>query len=81
MPIGAFAGTDDPIVSPAEMAGWAPNTAAGFRLHEIPGGHFFLADPLASLAGSIADDLGGALRRHRTGSADDHPAPPGDIGG
>jgi surfactin synthase thioesterase subunit len=42
LPVTAFAGSDDPVVSPSEMAGWKDITSASFDFQIIPGGHFFL---------------------------------------
>lgn len=42
VPITALAGRDDPQAEPGEMVGWAAHTTAGFALHTIAGGHFFL---------------------------------------
>ncbi|WP_176308815.1 thioesterase [Micromonospora sp. NBS 11-29] len=57
VPIVAFAGTTDRAVSRAQHAAWAEHTAAGFTLHELPGGHFFLHDRLAELVALIRADL------------------------
>ncbi|MEV0002886.1 thioesterase domain-containing protein [Micromonospora sp. NPDC050980] len=57
VPIVAFAGHDDRAVTREQNAAWAEHTAAGFTLHELPGGHFFLHDRLAELAALIRADL------------------------
>lgn len=57
VPIVAFAGADDQVVSAAEMHGWAEHTDAGFALRELPGGHFFLHDRLTELTRLIEADL------------------------
>lgn len=44
VPIVAFHGTEDELVSTAEVAAWQDHTAAGFALHEVPGTHFFLRE-------------------------------------
>lgn len=59
VPIVALAGTDDPTVRPERMLGWAAHTTAGFRLHTLPGGHFFLTESLDRVAGLIRTDLSG----------------------
>ncbi|CAM5681745.1 thioesterase [Streptomyces avidinii] len=41
-PVAAFAGADDQLVSPAEVAAWEHCTTAGFRLWTLPGAHFFV---------------------------------------
>jgi surfactin synthase thioesterase subunit len=44
VPIAAFHGTADTIVEPDDVAGWVKHTSAGFTVHEVPGGHFFLRE-------------------------------------
>lgn len=41
-PILAFGGIDDPDVGEEDVAAWARHGAAGFAMHRLPGGHFFL---------------------------------------
>ncbi|MDX3191567.1 alpha/beta fold hydrolase [Streptomyces sp. MN03-5084-2B] len=41
VPIDVFAGTADPLVPLADAQEWAAYSAAGTRVHPIPGGHFF----------------------------------------
>jgi surfactin synthase thioesterase subunit len=51
-PITAFAGADDPQCAGEQMRAWEAETANQFRLHLLPGGHFFLhssRDELLSL--------------------------------
>ena len=50
-PIHFFAGRDDPLVSGAEWRAWAAQTAAGFALADLPGGHFFAMNEQAVIAG------------------------------
>lgn len=57
VPITAFAGADDPLVSPELMRGWARHTTGPFALHTLAGGHFFLHERLAELARLIEQDL------------------------
>ncbi|MEO3778313.1 thioesterase domain-containing protein [Micromonospora sp. B11E3] len=61
MPIVAFSGRQDRAVSHAQSAAWGRHTAAGFTLHEIDGGHFFLHDQLPEVAAAIRADLAAAL--------------------
>lgn len=42
VPMLAFAGLGDPEVEVAELAAWRDFAGAGFALHSLPGGHFFL---------------------------------------
>jgi surfactin synthase thioesterase subunit len=57
--VTAFAGTTDESASPAVMEGWRAHTAAGFALHALDGGHFFLEDRLDRLADLIRAELAG----------------------
>jgi medium-chain acyl-[acyl-carrier-protein] hydrolase len=41
-PVVAFAGADDHVVSGEEVAEWSKHAAGTFRLHVLPGGHFFV---------------------------------------
>ncbi|TWH65091.1 thioesterase domain-containing protein [Micromonospora olivasterospora] len=61
LPIVTFSGRQDRAVSHAQSAAWERHTAAGFTLHEIDGGHFFLHDQLPELAAAIRADLAAAL--------------------
>jgi surfactin synthase thioesterase subunit len=58
-PIEVFAGTDDPLVTVPEAAGWSRYTRAQCRLHRIPGGHFFTRESkpefFSQLSAVIAD--------------------------
>ncbi|MCB9673488.1 MAG: thioesterase [Alphaproteobacteria bacterium] len=45
VPIDVFHASDDPTVTRAEAEAWAVQTTAGFALHEVRGGHFFLREP------------------------------------
>lgn len=42
--IQVFVGKDDPVMDRDEAAGWARHTTGTFRMHSIPGGHFFVRD-------------------------------------
>ncbi|WP_435817855.1 thioesterase domain-containing protein [Micromonospora chersina] len=67
VPIVAFSGRDDRAVTREQNAAWAEHTAAGFTLHELAGGHFFLHDQLPELLALIRADLTGAAQTTRTG--------------
>ena len=56
-PLRAFSGVDDPQVSTEEAAGWSRFTTAGFDLHLLPGGHFFLVDAADVILATISGDL------------------------
>ncbi|MEU8053379.1 MULTISPECIES: thioesterase domain-containing protein [Micromonospora] len=88
VPVVAFSGRSDRAVSHAQSAAWERHTAAGFTLHEIDGGHFFLQDCLPELVAAIRADLTDALRgaaavrvagAHGTVPAPDGPAEPTAI--
>lgn len=59
-PIHFFAGCDDPLVSATEWQAWAAQTAAGFRLRELPGGHFFASAEQSVIAGEALSRLAAA---------------------
>jgi surfactin synthase thioesterase subunit len=56
-PIDAFVGADDPLLAPAEMAGWARHTSAGCQVHTMPGGHFFIHDSPAAFLPALSAAL------------------------
>ncbi|MEU7045087.1 alpha/beta fold hydrolase [Streptomyces varsoviensis] len=45
IPVSAYGGTADPIVSEAEVAAWEPLTTGAFTHEQMPGDHFFLTAP------------------------------------
>lgn len=53
VPITAFAGTDDPLATVAEVAAWQDHTVAGFDLVVRPGGHFYLKDDPAAVTSVV----------------------------
>ncbi|MEU8312740.1 thioesterase domain-containing protein [Micromonospora sp. NPDC048887] len=75
VPIVVFAGRTDRAVSREQSAAWADHTAAGFALHELDGGHFFLHDRLPELAALIRADLTAAPTDTRPGTPDAGPDP------
>jgi surfactin synthase thioesterase subunit len=44
VPIDAFHGSDDELVTPEDVAAWQRHTSAAFAMHEVPGSHFFLRE-------------------------------------
>ncbi|MFR9777625.1 thioesterase domain-containing protein [Micromonospora sp. MS34] len=76
VPVVAFTGVHDRAVTCAHSAAWAEHTAAGFALHEIDGGHFFLHDQLPELLAAIRTDLAEALAAQ---PAPGSPAAPGAV--
>ncbi|MCT2581936.1 thioesterase II family protein [Actinophytocola gossypii] len=57
VPVVAFAGESDPVAPLSKMDGWTAHTSAGFTLHTLPGGHFFLHEQVDRIAGVIMADL------------------------
>ncbi|MEV6970740.1 alpha/beta fold hydrolase [Hamadaea sp. NPDC051192] len=57
VPIVAFAGESDDRVRLSTVAQWGRLAGAGFTLHTVAGGHFFLHERLPELAALITDDL------------------------
>jgi surfactin synthase thioesterase subunit len=56
-PITAFAGETDTQVSREQMEAWASETTGKFRLHLLPGGHFFLNERREELLSLLRQDL------------------------
>jgi surfactin synthase thioesterase subunit len=57
IPIICLAGSADREAGPLTMLGWSRHTSAGFRLHTLPGGHFFLRSAADQLIALISADL------------------------
>jgi surfactin synthase thioesterase subunit len=60
----AFAGRDDPLVSPADVGEWQAWTTAGYDFHLLPGGHFHLLENANLIFKEIDRALGGRTQRH-----------------
>lgn len=58
-------GDSDIRVRAPEMAGWREHTAGSFRLEVFSGGHFYLGEQKAAVAGVITDTLRAATARPR----------------
>jgi medium-chain acyl-[acyl-carrier-protein] hydrolase len=56
-PITAFCGTDDPEASVEQTAAWAQQTDSSFRLHVIPGDHFFINQQLPRMLQLLSHEL------------------------
>ncbi|MFF7278732.1 alpha/beta fold hydrolase [Streptomyces griseorubiginosus] len=41
VPLRVLAAQDDPLLTPAQAHGWSGHTSYDFRVHTLPGGHFF----------------------------------------
>lgn len=48
-PITCFGGTDDPNVTTEDLCAWSVHTTGGFRVHFLPGDHFFVVARQADL--------------------------------
>lgn len=57
MPITAFAGLDDDIVTPALVDPWREHTTAAFQRELYPGGHFFIAEHARDIVLKVARAL------------------------
>jgi surfactin synthase thioesterase subunit len=55
--VTAISGDADPETTALDMLGWARQTSASFRLHTLPGNHFFLRTALQQLTSLISADL------------------------
>jgi surfactin synthase thioesterase subunit len=56
-PITCFCGTGDPMTPEAEASEWQRQTSAEFRLHMLPGDHFFPLQERPRVLKQIATDL------------------------
>lgn len=53
----ALTGDDDPYASEAEVRAWRQHTRSDFRMHCLPGGHFYLADQVPEISDIIRGEL------------------------
>lgn len=71
VPVIAFAGTRDPVVSVRSMHRWAGATSSWSAVHRVGGGHLFPRERpgefLAALGGVLTDVLAGAREAARAG--------------
>ncbi len=66
LPISAFAGIEDRLASPDDLAGWREQTRRSFKLRSYPGDHFFLhTSACTALLKAIAEDLANYPRQPR----------------
>jgi medium-chain acyl-[acyl-carrier-protein] hydrolase len=56
-PVTAFGGTDDKHVAREQLEAWAAETTNRFRLHLLPGGHFFHQESREELLSLIGANL------------------------
>ncbi|MBW4717832.1 thioesterase II family protein [Saccharothrix obliqua] len=57
VPVVGYAGADDPLVDPADLAGWADLTSAGACVRVWPGDHFYLVPQAARLLADMTARL------------------------
>ena len=62
-PITAIGGTDDPLVSAADLAGWQAYTRSTFQFHLLPGDHFFVRDASTENRARLLEYVARTLRR------------------
>ncbi|MFE5300443.1 thioesterase II family protein [Streptomyces sp. NPDC056632] len=62
IPVDAFVGDSDPRTSVDDAGRWGEVTAGDFDLCVLPGGHFFLVDQWATLAGLLGGKIAGTGR-------------------
>nr|WP_297621525.1 alpha/beta fold hydrolase [Nocardia sp.] len=55
VPITTLRGTDDALVSEADMLGWRKATSSNFSIETVAGGHMYLADHLEETLELIAE--------------------------
>ena len=60
-PVTVFGGLQDPSVAQPDLAAWKRVTTQGFRLHMLPGDHFFLTAHHQQLVEAISRSLEPAL--------------------
>jgi surfactin synthase thioesterase subunit len=56
-PITALTGDSDPMVTVAEAGTWREHTRGDFDVKVFPGGHFYLVDHVAGVAGAVTEGL------------------------
>lgn len=61
VPISAFGGEDDALVTLADLEAWQAETSAGFTLRTYPGGHFYLWDQGPEIVKALLADLENVL--------------------
>jgi surfactin synthase thioesterase subunit len=61
VPLAGLAGADDAEAGPSPMLGWSRHTSASFRLHTLPGDHFFLRSAAAEVTSLLSAGMLQAL--------------------
>jgi surfactin synthase thioesterase subunit len=62
-PITAFGGAGDPMVARADLDAWAGHAGGAFRVHVLPGDHFFLTTARARLLELVDRELAPYVER------------------
>ena len=57
LPITAFGGSDDPVISMSDMAAWKQQTSQRFRHRVMAGGHFFIREKFPQVLRYVGDQL------------------------
>lgn len=57
IPITAFGGDSDPVVTGDLLAGWSERTDGGFRLGLLPGNHHYVYDDVAAITSAVSSAL------------------------
>src|SRR5439155_21562009 len=57
VPITTFGGADDPLVTRADLDGWAVHAGGGLSVHLLPGDHFFLTTARTELLELVGREL------------------------
>jgi medium-chain acyl-[acyl-carrier-protein] hydrolase len=63
IPITAFGGVEDQDVGRARLEAWREQTSGAFKLHLIPGDHFFINSARARVCHLLTDELNALVRR------------------
>jgi surfactin synthase thioesterase subunit len=61
VPLVGLAGADDAEAGPSPMLGWSRHTCESFRLHTLPGDHFFLRSAAPEVTNLLSTDMLRAL--------------------
>ncbi|MGH3985957.1 MAG: thioesterase II family protein, partial [Pseudonocardiaceae bacterium] len=57
-PVSAFGGLRDKEVLPEDVRAWSRHTTGPFRVHLLPGDHFFVNSARADVLRSVVSELG-----------------------
>lgn len=68
-PVRAFGGTDDPLVTAADLQDWAAESDGDFVVEMFPGGHFFVAEAEEAVLPAVQRFLQGRALARPPGTA------------